>query len=255
MSGATVAFARKEALEILRTWRVIVLPAILLLFAITSPLLARFTPEIITSLVGDQLSGLKLPTPTAYTAYSQWIKNVSQIGLFAIVIIYGGVISSERRTGTAVLVLTKPLSRVAFVVAKFAVHLVYLAVAVTVATLVTWLITAIAFGAAPAAAIWSSTATWFVLASMYLAMMVLFSVLIPAAAGAAGAGLAFYLALAVGAVWPKIDDFSPAGLIGRASALAAHTSTDSVLWPVLTAVAVGVVAVAIAAFVFRRQEL
>src|SRR5665647_131722 len=44
MSGPVV-FARKEALEILRTWRIWVLPGILLFFALTGPVLARFTPD------------------------------------------------------------------------------------------------------------------------------------------------------------------------------------------------------------------
>lgn len=255
MSGATSTFARKEASEILRTWRIVVLPAIVLLFAVTSPLLAKFTPEIVTAVAGNQLGGLKLPPPTVYEAYGQWIKNVSQIGLFAVIIICGGIVSGERRSGTAVLVLVKPVSRVGFVVTKFVVQLAYLAAVVAVGALVTWAVSAMTFGEAPAEALWSSTAVWFVLAALYLAIMMLFSVLIPAAAGAAGAGLAVYVALAVASAWPKIGDYSPAGLMGRAASLAANTATDSVLWPLLVTVATIVAAVAVAASVFRRQEL
>lgn len=254
-TGATLMLARKEAFEIVRTWRIVVLPAIVLLFAVTSPLLAKFTPELVQALAGSQLGGLKLPEPTVYEAYAQWIKNLSQIAAFAIIIIYGGIVSSERKSGTAVLVLTKPASRVAFVVVKYAVHVAYLAVLLTVGTLVTWAVTAFTFGMAPAGPLWSSTAVWFVLAAFYLAMMVLFSVLIPAAAGAAGAGLGVYVVVAVASAWQKVADYSPAGLMGRSASLAAHTPTDSVLWPVLVTVAAIVVAVGVAALVFRRQEL
>src|SRR5450759_639652 len=117
MSG-TAVFARKEVREILRTWRIWVLPGILLFFALTGPVLAKFTPEIVGALAGDQLSGFKIPTPTYLDAYTQWIKNLSQIALFALIIMYGSVISSETKSGTAVLVLTKPVSRTAFVIAK-----------------------------------------------------------------------------------------------------------------------------------------
>ena len=44
MSGFA-AFAGKEAREILRTWRIWVLPGILLFFALTGPVLAKLTPQ------------------------------------------------------------------------------------------------------------------------------------------------------------------------------------------------------------------
>jgi ABC-2 type transport system permease protein len=254
-TAATLTLARKEALEILRTWRVVVLPAIVLLFAVTSPVLAKFTPEIVSAVAGAQFGDLVLPSPTAYAAYGQWIKNLSQIAAFAIIISSGGIVSAERRAGTAALVLTKSASREVFVLVKFAVHLVFLALVLAFGTTVAWAVTAVTFGSAPAGALWSSTAVWFALAGVYLGLMVLFSVLIPAAAGAAGAGLAAYVALAVGAAWPGIANHSPAGLLGRATTLAAHTDAAPVFWPVLTAAVVVVAAVAAAVFAFRRQEL
>src|SRR5665811_1041646 len=127
MNGFTV-FVGKEAREILRTWRIWVLPGILLFFALTGPVLARFTPEIVGAVAGDQLGKFQIPTPTYLDAYTQWIKNLSQIALFALIITYGGIISTETKSGTAVLVLTKPVSRTAFIVAKATVHSVFLAI-------------------------------------------------------------------------------------------------------------------------------
>jgi hypothetical protein len=143
------AFARKEAVEIVRTWRIWVLPSILLFFAVTGPVTARFTPQIIGAVGGTQLAGLKLPAPTYVDAYLQWAKNLTQIALIAIIVIYGGLVSSERKSGTAVLVLTKPLSRTAFVVAKAVVHAAFLSVTVVLGTLVTWDVTKAIFGRAP----------------------------------------------------------------------------------------------------------
>jgi len=113
MNGFMV-FTRKEAREILRMWRVWVLPGILLLFALTGPVRARFTPEIVGAVAGNQLGGLTLPTPTYLDAYTQWIKNLPQVAQSALIIIYGGIVSAETKSGTAVLVLTKPVSRTAW---------------------------------------------------------------------------------------------------------------------------------------------
>lgn len=248
-------FARKEVREIVRTWRIWVLPAIILFFAIGGPPLARFTPEIVGALAGSQLGHITIPTPTYLDAYAQWIKNLSQIALFALIIIYGGIVSSETRSGTAVLVLTKPVSRSAFVIVKAIVHSVFLVLLVALGTLVTWGLTAAVFGKAPGGPLWSSSFVWLVYGLLFIAAMVLFSVLIPSAAGAAGAGLGVFVLLSIAAIWKPLGDYSPAGLPGQAASLAAGTTTPSSLWPVLTSLVLSVVLIVAAALVFRRKEL
>jgi ABC-2 type transport system permease protein len=250
-----VMFARKEVFEILRTWRIYVLPAIMLVFAVTGPLLAKYTPELLTAVAGSQFSSLHLPAPTVFDAYGQWIKNLSQVAIFALIIIYGGIVSSERRSGTAILVLTKPVSRDAFVIVKAVVHSLYLSVLLIGGTLVTWGVSAIVLGDAPGGPLWSSALVWLVLAVFYLCLMTLFSVLIPSAAGAAGAGLGVFVVLSIAGIWEPIADSSPAGLLGRATALAAGTETGPLLWPVTITLLLCVSAVGLAAALFRRQEL
>ena len=253
--SAALVFARKEAVEIVRTWRIWVLPAIILLFAITAPLLARFTPEIVGAVAGSQLGGVTLPAGTVFDSSGQWIKNLSQITLFALIIIYGGIVSSETSSGTAILVLTKPMSRAAFVVVKAVIHSMFVAVLALLGALVTWGLTAAVFGDAPPGPIWSSTSIWIVLAVFYLAVMTLFSVLIPSAAGAAGAGMGAFVLLTIGALWKPLGDHSPAGLAGQAAALAAGKPVPDLLSPVLVSLVGAVALIAAAALLFRRKEL
>ena len=253
MSGFA-AFAHKEAREILRTWRIWVLPSILLFFALTGPVLARFTPEIVGALAGDTLKGFVMPTPTYLEAYAQWIKNLSGTALFVLIIIYGSIISSERKSGTAVLVLTKPVSRAAFVIAKVAVHSAFLAILVVAGTLVTWGLTAAVFKEAPGSALWSSALVWLVFGILFLALMTLLSVLISSAAGAAGAGLAAYALMSIAAIWQPLGTYSPAALAAQPAALAAGKDA-AVLWPVLTSILLAAVLVVFAALAFRRKDL
>ncbi|SDE35632.1 ABC transporter permease [Auraticoccus monumenti] len=253
--NATLVFARKETLEIVRTWRIVVLPAILLFFAVSAPLLARFTPEIVGAVGGDQLGSLTLPDPTYLDAYSQWMQSLGQIFLFALIIIYGGIVSSETSSGTAILVLTKPMSRGAFVAVKVVVHSAFLAALVLIGTLVTWGVTAAVFGQAPLEPVWEGTLVWLVLGLFYLSLMTFLSALIPSAAGAAGAGIGAFVLLTMGALWRPLADHSPAGLSGRAAAVAAEQPVPELLWPVLVSLAGTVALVVAAAVLFRRREL
>jgi ABC-2 type transport system permease protein len=69
MTGFT-ALLRKELLEQWRTTRLPVVATVFVLVGLSSPLLARFTPEILKAVGGDQFQ-ITLPTPTAADAYDQ----------------------------------------------------------------------------------------------------------------------------------------------------------------------------------------
>jgi len=254
MRGFTI-FMRKEAREIVRTWRIWVLPGIVLLFAISGPLLAKVTPELLKSVAGSQ-SGVTIliPKPTYHDSYLQWAKNLAQMVTFAIIVIYGGIVSGEERSGTAALVLSKPLSRTSFIAAKYVVQALFLTVTVTVGALITWGVTVAVFGASPVGLLARSTAVWLVWALLLLAMMVLFSVLTGSQAGSAGLGFGVYIVVSLGALWGPLARYSPSALVDAPSSIAAGGGGE-LAWPMVTSAALSVLALWCAVLVFGRKEL
>ncbi len=249
------SFFRKESVEILRTWRIWVLPGIVLFFALSGPFMARFTPQIIKAVTSGQ-SGMviEVPDPTYLDSYAQWIKNLSQIVLFAVVIIYGGLVSSERKSGTAVLVLTKPVSRTAFVLAKSTVHMLLLGLTVSLGTMLTWALTAAIFGDAPPGGLLLASGAWLAFGLLFIGVMTLLSVALRSQAGAAGLGLAIYALVSIASIWRPAGEFTPAGLVGAPAAIAMGKAVP-VLWPAVTSLLAAAAFVAAAAMLFRRQEL
>lgn len=250
------AFLRKELREILRTWRIWVLPGIVLFFALSGPPLAKVTPELLKSLTAQQSAGMviQLPEPTFTDAYLQWTKNLSQMVLFAVIIMFGGMISGERKSGTATLVLTKPLSRVAFVIAKFVSQAGLLAGAVLAGGLVTWGVTYAVFGEAPFAPIAEATLAWLAFGILFVAVMELFSALVDSQAGAAGLGFLVYILLSLATLWQPALDYSPAALVGAPTDLVLDKA-GGLLWPVVVTLALTTLLVVAAARVFKRKEL
>lgn len=249
------AFMRKEFAEIIRTWRIWVLPGIVLFFAISGPVIAEFTPELLKSVAADQPGVVfEFPEPSYVDSYLQWTKNLAQIVTFAVIIIFGGIVSAERKSGTAILVLTKPVTRPAFVAAKFVSQAVMLAVTVAVGAVVTWGITAAIFGEAPFAPLAEATGAWLVFGVMFLAVMTLLSVIVNSQAGAAGTGLAVFLVLSILTLWGPALDYSPAGLVNMPTDLVLGEAADT-LWPLVTGALLGAGAVIAAAFGFKKAEL
>lgn len=253
MSGFT-RFLRKEAAEILRTWRLWVLPGVLLFFAVSGPILAQMTPQLVKSLGGSQAGVvITVPEPTYTDAYAQWIKNLAQTGLFLLIGVSAGIIAGERTSGTAALVLTKPVSRGGFVVAKYIAQAMLLIVATLLGTLVTWGLTAAIFGEAPPERLFGPTAVWIVLALLLLAVVALFSCFMSTLAALA-MGFGAYAVMGILTLWGPAVRYSPAGLLGAPSKMLAAEPV-TLTWPLATCAVTIVALMAAAVWAFKRVEI
>jgi ABC-2 type transport system permease protein len=254
MSGFP-AFLRKELSEIRRTWRIWVLPGILLFVAVTSPILAELTPALVRSMAADQPGVvIEFPDPVALDSYRQFIQSLNQIVLLALIITSAGVVSGETRSGTAALVLTKPVSRAAFLMAKVVSQALLVVVSTTCAALLCWGLTYAVFGEAPPGELAGAAGLWLLMAALVIVVMTLLSVLINAVAGAAGAGIGLYFVLIILSQWGPARDYSPAGVMHGVSAVLEGREA-TLLVPVLTTI-LGAVAIALVSiWLFRRQEL
>ncbi len=247
-------FFTKELAEIARTWRLPVLGGFLLFFALSGPVLAQLTPALLESMTTSQPGVvIQVPDPTWRDAYAQWVKNLSQMGSFLIVIMAAGTVAGEVAGGTAALVLTKPVSRSAFVVAKAVALEAVLVGAVAAGTAITQAVTLGVFGRAPGADLWLATAVWLAFASVLVSVAVALSTVLPTLA-AAGVGVAVFFALSAITLWEPAVKYSPAGLLGAPGQLVAGGDV-AVGWPLAAALVLSVLLVALGAVAFARREL
>jgi ABC-2 type transport system permease protein len=249
------AFLRKEFTEIGRTWRLWVIPGMMVFFGVTSPIIAALTPALVQSMTASQPGVvIQLPRPTALDAYAQFVKNLTQFVLIAVVITGAGAVSGERAAGTAILALTKPLSRGAFVVAKILSQVALLVAATALGTAACVGMTAVVFDGPHHARLVTAVALWLLYASLLVVVMTLFSAAFRSRGAAAGAGLGFYFLTFLVSSWAPAARYSFLGLMpAMRDALMGQVVASG--WPVATAV-VAIVGIAVAAVrIFERQEL
>lgn len=115
-----LAFVKKEFMEIIRTYKLVVLGAIFLILGIMNPLTAKLTPTLLSSLVPEGMT-ITISEPSAMDSWMQFYKNVPQIGLIVLVIVFSGLMSAELSKGTLVNMLTKGLPRKTVILSKFTV--------------------------------------------------------------------------------------------------------------------------------------
>jgi len=249
------AFLLKELVEIRRTWRIWVIPGMLVFFGVTSPIIAALTPTLVKSMAASQPGVvIQIPPPTALDAYGQFVKNLNQFVLIAVIITGAGVVSGERSSGTAILALTKPLSRGAFVLAKIVSQITLLVAATALGAAACLALTAVVFGVANPARIATAMVLWLLYASLLVVVMTFFSAAFRSRGAAAGAGLAFYFLTLLLSTWGPAARYGFLGLMpAMRDALMGEAVSSG--WPVATAVATIVVGVVAAIGVFERQEL
>ncbi len=261
MMHALSILARKELVESWRTYRLPVIAVLFALVGLSSPLLAKFLPEIVKAAAGDTLGGaIPIPTPTAADAVVQVQKNLGQFGALAAIILAMGAVATELERGTAAFILARPVGRGAFLAAKAIAIGLVLAVSVVLAIGLGWFYTAILFEPPPIAG-WLALAilTWLALAA-WAALTFLASVATGSAAAAAGIGFVALLGLSIVSAVPALGRWTPAGLTAPATALATGTATvgdlGADLWiPVVATIALIAAALAAALAIFRRREL
>ena len=249
------AFLQKELTEIRRTWRLWVIPGMLVFFGVTSPVIAALTPSLVKSMAKSQPGVvIQIPPPTAFDAFAQFVKNLDQFVLIAVVIAGAGVVSGERSSGTAMLALTKPLSRGAFVVAKMLSQVMLLVAATVLGSAACVAMTAVVFDGAEGARLLTAVGLWLVYATLLVVAMTLFSAAFRARGAAAGAGLGFYFLTILLSIWAPAVRYTFVGMM-PAMRDALMGRPVSAGWPVGTAVVAILAGIVTAVRIFERREL
>ncbi len=116
---AYFAFVKKELLESVRTYKLMLVLIVFLLFGMLNPITAKITPELMASFMPEGMN-ITIPEPSASDAWVQFYKNMPlQIVVF--MILFSGMIANEISGGTLVNMLTKGLKRGTVILSKLTV--------------------------------------------------------------------------------------------------------------------------------------
>jgi ABC-2 type transport system permease protein len=242
----------KEFREQWRTWKVIVFLAVLLITGIISPILAKYTPELLKS-IPDLPAGLAdiIPTPTVADSIAQYLKNTGQFGILLVILLTMGVVAQEKERGTAAMLLTKPVRRSAVILAKWLAGMIIVLAGLIVDGLACLAYTAVLFEPVP---FWTLNLLLLVTLGVYLTVALMASTLARSQSiAAAGAFGGLIVLLVLGSI-PRVSDYMPGQLVTWGSSLV--LKGDVTAWPAL-GVAVGIIALAlfIACLRFEREEI
>jgi ABC-2 type transport system permease protein len=235
---------KKEIKEQFKTYRFLVVMSVFLLFGLTTPLTLKYLPEII-KMAGEGME-INFPPPTAIEALLSYSGDISQIGIFVIVLVAMGSIANEMQRGTALMVLSKPVSRTAFVTAKLLALSMTSLVSLAASSLVCFGYTVWLIGGADVSNFIGLNIMVGLFMVFSIAITLLFSSIFRSSLAAGGTALAVIIGQAILTAVPKAGDFMPGQLLGWGNNIL--TGGDTYWW------ALGVTVVLIVLFVYLSHR-
>lgn len=242
-------FLKKELVEAFKTYKLLIMGAVFLVFGIMSPLLAKMMPDIMKwamatdpSTAGMDLSAI-FSEPGALDAWSQFYSNTGLMGLIVLVIVFSGMLSSELSKGTHIIILTKGLSRGAMILSKLTSAALIWTISLAISFFTSWGYTVYFFPGEKLPGILLAGICLWVFGLFLLALTALSAVLAKKSSIlcmlAVGAAV---IALNIFNISPQIGKFNPASLANYPMSLLAEKVTPRMVYPALIVSLIGIIA-------------
>lgn len=236
------AFTKKELIEYWRTYKILILILVFLLFGMMNPVLAKFTPEIIKAAGVD----INLPDPTAMDSWAQFFKNVGQMGMLVVIIVFSGIVANELSKGTLITILTKGLTRRTVILSKYLVASVLWTLAYLLCLAVTYGYTAVFWSMEGMHQVfWVFFGLWLYI-EFLIALLILGGVLLKNTLGSLLLTGGVVLVLTILSIFPDLHEFNPMTIASDNQSLLMGLSKVSEIYPafaicgVLTILIIGV---------------
>jgi ABC-2 type transport system permease protein len=247
---------QKEFRELVRTRKVLVVGAILLVFGLLGPLTVKYMPLILSDLPGvpEGLADV-MPEPDITMAVDEYVQNLSQFGVILAILVPMAAIVGEKSSGTAAMILSKPVSRAAFLGAKWIMYAIVFIGGVFLAALGGYYYIGVLFDWLGPLHFLALNALVALYLMMYLSITLFASTICRSQLAAAGLSFGSLILFGLVGAIPSISDYLPASVMkwGRSIALGQGGETA---WQAVVIASLIILATWFASWLsFRKQEL
>lgn len=252
---AYFSFTKKEFTESLRTYKLAIMLAVFLLFGIMSPLFAKLTPELLKSI---SIEGMVISAyePTAMDSWAQFFKNVGQMGMIVLVIIFAGIMANEFSRGTLVNILTKGMKRHMVILSKFTVATVIWTLSYLLCLAVTYGYTAYFWEPAGLHHVFLAFFSPWVFGILLLTLLILGGTLFKTFSGSLLLCGGTVAVMSLLNIIPKVQKYNPIILFGDNTALLTDVKAAADVIPALAICAVLIILLIVASIVvFNKKQL
>ena len=237
-----------------RTSKFIIFPAVAIVFAILSPLTAKYMNELLELLGVDFVN---LPDPTVIDSYSQYISNLFEIFIIVVLFVAVSMFIRDKTKGLLPLVLSKPIDRTKYLLSKYFSLLSVLIVTLIASGLVFGYYTYVIFGEIDVVALMNVTLLFILYTMFIMSVSMLFSMLFNSYPAASILTFVTYIVLNIlGGFGASVLDFLPGRIMIRITEVLLDTVDGSIMfWNLFTTIVITIGLMILSIYKFRKYDL
>lgn len=250
-----LSLLKKEAIEGARTKKMISTFILFLLIGLISPLTAKLTPMILQSIATGNID-INVAPPSEIDSWTQFFKNISQIGMFGLAIILSSQMSNEFQKGTLINLLSKGLPRYQVVLSKIFYNFILWFLAYFCSFIITYFYTKYFFGISfPIRNILMAALLPFIFGLFLISLEILAGVISGNVIGTlilTAIGIVIQLILSIR---DEIVKYMPIALIGKPVNLIKGIGYDDYYVPIITGSILLILCIAISIAVINKKQI
>jgi ABC-2 type transport system permease protein len=248
----------KEFLEMVRNYKWIWMPIAFILLGVMDPISTYYLPEIINSAGGlPEGAVFEIPVPSPQEVFLMSLGQYRMIGILLIVLSFMGIVSAERKSGVAQLILVKPVSYAAYITSKWTAALILIMVSLFLGMLASWYYTGVLFDFIPFKSFMESFGLYLLWLATVLSFLILCSaVFIHPGAAAVSVLTVVFLSTMIGGSFQHFIEWSPTQLVSYVSERLMTGIWSEHIWPAAGITGSMIILFLIlAVYIFKRKEL
>jgi ABC-2 type transport system permease protein len=251
-----IVLVKKELAELLGTKKIFILGIVFTFFALLSVAAAKLIPELIGNMDISPGVVIKLPDPTYKDAIDQLVKNISQLGALILIFVVAGAIADEKTKKTLEMIVTKPIPRSSFVLAKAFSYMGVIKVLFLLSLVIFYAYAVAIFGSFSFWMLVQLAVMLLLLLALMVATLIFASVISSSALVASGIGFFGYI-FYVG-IWDlikPIKDYSPGYIVSNYKVIVESGWNKDFLGPALVSIGMTALLLWLSVYFFKRQEV
>ena len=250
-----LSLLKKEAIEGARTKKMISTFTLFLFIGLISPLTAKLTPMILQSIATGNID-INVAIPSELDSWTQFFKNISQIGMFGLAIILSTQMANEFQKGTLINLLSKGLPRYQVVLSKIFYNFILWFIAYFCSFILTYFYTKYFFGISfPIRNILMAALLPFIFGLFLISLEILAGVISGNVIGTlilTTVGIVIQLILSIR---DEIVKYMPIALIGKPVNLIKGIGYDDYYVPIITGIILLILCIVISIVVINKKQI
>ncbi|MBS4200988.1 ABC transporter permease subunit [Bacillus sp. FJAT-49732] len=247
----------KELLEAWRDKKLIWLPIVLSVLAISQPITQYYMPQILDA-AGNLPEGtiIEFPVPTGAEVLAGTLSQIGTIGTAIFVLSVMGSIVQERNSGALSLVMARPVQAYQYITSKWVANAIILLASFIIGYGLSYYYTNILFEEVEIKRFFASLGVYSIWILFTLTATLLAGTVFKKVGGVAGASLLTVAALALcGSLFPKFMGWSPSNALNHASSyLASGTWGDAFGTMMFSSIALILCVFGLTVYLFKKYE-